>query len=309
VDAILAALISARGRYWLVNGLPGAAAFLCLGALALGGIPLTVRRSAHCAVPAATILCDLSNHADVQFVAIALLGALGLIAGMSLVAALTGPVLGLIAGIGWPTGRPFTWLVRRRRGWHQRRRQRLLGELAHGGGAVARLAWYPTGDGAVRPTRVGNAFAALGQRVRRRHGLDLPTCWPLIEQTLSQPAQDRLEQASSRVAGRVQNLLWTVAALLWLPAFPVGLVIVVAVVCAVLIALLWWAVSVAVQQYCALIEATVAANRRAMYTAVGWPPPTSTKQEPECGRALTGYLNRFSDAGDVDLEWPRNAAT
>ena len=212
-----------------------------------------------------------------------------------------------IAGLGWPSGRPFARLIKRSCGWHRRRRERLLAELRAGGGAAARLVWYPTGDAGIRPTRAGNAFAALGQRIRRRHGLDLSACWPLIEQTLSQPARERLEQASSRVAGRVQNLLWTIAAVLWLPAFPVGLAVVIAVIGAVLAALLWWAVGAAVEQYCALIEASVATNRRAMYVAIGWPPPTSTKQEPDHGRALTGYLTRLSGWGDVDLEWPNDA--
>lgn len=307
VDALLAALFSARGRSWLISGLPGAVAFLCLGALALGGLPLAVHGTTRCTVPDPAILCDISNHGEVRFLALTLLCVLGLIAGMALVAALTGPVLGLIAGLGWPGGRPFARLIKRSCGWHRRRRERLLAEFRAGGGAAARLAWYPTGDAGIRPSRAGNAFAALGQRIRRRHGLDLSACWPLIEQTLSQPARERLEQASSRVAGRVQNLLWTIAAVLWLPAFPVGFAVVIAVIGAVLAALLWWAVGAAVEQYCALIEASVATNRRAMYVAIGWPPPMSTKQEPDHGRALTGYLTRLSGWGDVDLEWPNDA--
>jgi hypothetical protein len=310
VDAILGALISARGRFWLASAIPGAVAFWCLGALALGGIPLTAPRAARCAIPEAGIWCNLSDRGGVRFAALVLLGVLGIIAGTSLVGVLTGPVLSVIAGFGWPIRGALGRVVRQWCSRQRRRRDRLLSQLDRGGGGVtARLAWYPTGAAAVRPTRVGNAFAALDQRVRRRHGLDLSTCWPLIEQTLPQPARDRLEAASRRVAGRIQNLLWTVAALAWLPAFPARLAVLIAVACAVLAVLLWWAVSGAVEQYCALIEATVAAHRRAMYVAVGWCPPTSTAQEPERGRALTGYLNRLSDVGDVALEWPDDAAT
>jgi hypothetical protein len=309
VDAILGALISARGRFWLASAIPGAVAFWCLGALALGGIPLTAPRAARCAVPDAGVWCNLSDRDGVRFAALVLLGVLGIIAGTSLVAVLTGPVLSVIAGFGWPARGAFGRVARWRSSRHRRRRERLVSQLDRDGGVAARLAWYPTGAAAVRPTRVGNAFAALDQRVRRRHGLDLSTCWPLIEQTLPQSAQDRLEAASKRVAGRIQNLLWTVAALVWLPAFPARLALVVAVACAVLAVLLCWAVSGAVEQYCALIEATVAAHRRAMYVAVGWRPPTSTTQEPECGRALTGYLNRLSDVGEVSLEWPDDTAT
>ena len=310
MDAILGPLISARGRFWLASAIPGAVAFWCLGALALGGIPLTAPRGGRCAVHDAGIWCNLSDRDGVRFAALVLLGVLGIIAGTSLVAALTGPALSMIAGFGWPGRGALGRVARRRSSRHRRRREHLVSQLdRHGGGVAARLAWYPTGDDAVLPTRAGNAFAALDQRVRRRHGLDLSACWPLIEQTLPQPARDRLEAASRRVAERIQNLLWTVAALVWLPAFSARLAVLVAVACAVLAVLLWWAVSGAVEQYCALIEATVAAHRRAMYVAVGWRPPTSTAQEPERGRALTGYLNRLWDMGDVDLEWPDDAVT
>jgi hypothetical protein len=308
VDAILGALISARGRFWLASAVPGAVAFWCLGALALGGIPLTAPRAARCAVPVAGVWCNLSDRDGVRFAALALLSVLGIIAGTSLVAVLTGPVLSVIAGFGWPARGGLGPVARWRSSRHRRRRERLVSRLDLDGGVAARLAWYPTGDAAVRPTRAGNAFATLDQRVRRRHGLDLATCWPLIEQTLPQPALDRLEAASRRVAGRIQSLLWTVAAVVWLSAFPVRLALLVAVACTVLAVLLWWAVSGAVEQYCALIEATVAAHRRAMYVAVGWCPPISTAQEPDRGQALTGYLNRLSDAGDVALEWRDDAA-
>lgn len=308
MEAILGALFSARDRFWTAGAVPGAVAFWCLGALALGGIPLTAPRSARCAVPRAGLWCNLSNSASVRFAALVLLAILGIIAGTALVAALTGPVLSLQAGFGWPARGLLGQAARRRSLSHRRRRARLVSQLAQGG-VTARLAWYPTGDAAVRPTRIGNAFSALDQRVRLRHGLGLSTCWPLIEETLPQAARDRLEDASKRVAGRVRNIIWTVAALVWLPAFPAGLALLVAVTIAVLAVLLGWAASAAVEQYCALIEATIAAHRRGIYAAVGWPLPTSTAQEPAQGRALTGYLNRLCDVSDITLEWPDEPAT
>ena len=308
MEAILGALFSARDRFWAAGAVPGAVAFWCLGALALGGIPLTAPRPARCAVPRAGLWCNLSDSASVRFAALVLLAILGIIAGTALVAALTGPVLGLLAGFGWPARGRLGRAARRRSLSHRRRRARLVSQLAQGGGVAARLAWYPTGNAAVRPTRIGNAFSALDQRVRQRHGLGLPTCWPLIEETLPQAARDRLEDASKRVAGRVRNLMWTVAALVWLPTFPARLALLVAVTIAVLVVPLGWAASASVEQYCALIEAMIAAHRRGIYAAVGWPLPTSTAQEPAQGRALTGYLNRL-EVSDITLEWPDEPAT
>lgn len=289
----------------MLSAIPGALAFWCLGALALGSIPLTAPRPARCGLPAVGVWCNLSNRADVRFAALVLLGVLGVTAGTSLVATLTGPVLRLVAGFGWPVSGPLGWVTARRINAHRHRRDRIAGRLELSGGVTAgRLAWYPTGDAAIRPTRVGNAFAAMDQRVRRRHGLGLATCWPLLEQTLPRQASDRLETASRRLAGRVQNLMWCVAALIWLPAFPAAVSVVIAAAAIVLAGLLWWAVSAAVEQYCALIEATVTAHRHGMYLAIGWPVPTSTASEPARGQALTGYLNRLADVGDVALAWP-----
>jgi hypothetical protein len=312
VDAVLGSLLSARSRLWMLSAIPGALGFWCLGALALGGIPLTAPRSSRCGLPPAGVWCNLSNRADVRFAALVLLGVLGIIAGTSLIATLTRPVLSLIAGYGWSG--PLAGVDALRVRAHRRRRDRIVGRLVPGNGSVqarparpvrpARLAWYPTGDAAVRPTRVGNAFAAMDQRVCCRHGLDLATCWPLLEQTLPRHASDSLDTASRRLAGRTQNLMWCVAALIWLPAFPAALAAVIAIADIALACLLWWAVGGAVEQYCALIEATVMAHRRAMYLAIGWPVPGSTATEPARGRALTGYISRLAAVGDVALTWP-----
>ena len=56
--------------------------------------------------------------------------------------------------------------------------------------------------------------------------------------------------------------MWTVAALVWLPNFPARLALLVAVTIAVLVVPLGWAASASVEQYCALIEAMIAAHRR-----------------------------------------------
>ncbi len=309
MDAILSGLVSGRGRLWLTNAAPGAVAFWSLGALALGGTRLAVPQPRHCAFPAAGIVCQLTSNNGLRFVAAALLALLGIIAGTSLVAMLTAPALAVIAG-DWPSRGIFGVLARDRQSRQRQHRDRLVNRLGRAdAGSATQLIWYPAGDAAIRPTRAGNAFAGLEQRVKRRHGLSLPTCWPLIEQTLPRPAQEQLERASRRVAGRVQNMLWAVASLAWLPFFPAWLALLALAAGAILAVLLWWAVNGTVEQYCALIEALVAAHRRALYTAIGWPLPKSTDQEPACGLALTGYLNRLSAVGDITLEWTDEPAT
>jgi hypothetical protein len=293
VDVLLSSLVSARGRIWAADAMAGAVAFWCLGALAVAGLPIGVPAATRCVDPDAHILCFLGDRDGVRFAAVLLLAVLGVIASTAVIAALTSPALAVVAGIGWPRGVAAP-LVQR----HERRRDRLV--LGRGD---PRLVWCPAGDEIVRPTRAGNAFASLQQRVDRRHGLDLPTCWPLVEQTLPEPARNRLETASGRLAGRIQNLLWTLLALAWLPWLPSRLAAVVAFGCASLAILLWWAIAAAAEQYCALVEATVAAYRRVMYAAVGWPPPRSTNGEPDQGRAFTGWLSRLRPFPDVQLEW------
>jgi hypothetical protein len=299
VDLLLGSLVSARGRLWASGAAAGAVAFWCLGALALGGVPVQVPQTSRCEAPDARILCVVGDQGGVRLAAVLLLGVLAVVAGTALVAALTAPALSAIAGghrTGWG---PVGWATRR----HERRRTRLAA-----GADAGRLTWYPAGDGEVRPTRAGNAFAALQQRVHHRHGLDLSTCWPLIEQTLPVDARNRLEVGSHRLAGRIQNLLWTLLALGWLPWLWGRLAVVVAAGSVALAVLLWWAVAAAAEQYCALVEATVAAHRHAMYAAVGWPLPISIAGEPEHGRAFTGYLNRLHPFPDIPLKWSGDLA-
>jgi len=303
VDAIMSAVALARGRLLLTGVVPGAVAFWCLGVLAVGGIPLARPHPVRCAVPGTGIWCALEDRGSLRLAALVLLAILGILASTSLVATLTGPALNVVAGVGWPTGPALGWVSRNRISRQRSRRDRLL---AHAGssGIPARLAWYPASNAAIRPTWAGNVFAGLEQRVRRRHGLDLSTCWPLMEQVLPEEARSQLEAASRRLAGRIQNLLWILITLAWLPAFSARLAALIALAAIIFATLVWWTVSRAAEQYCALTEAIVAAHRHAMYRAVGWRPPASTAQEPASGQALTGYLNRLAPVGDIPLEWP-----
>jgi len=304
VDAVLDTLLTARGGRWAAQAVAGAIAFWCLGVVALRDVSVAVPSASGCAVPDARIWCAGMDRNGLVLAAAVVFGLLAVIAVSSVVAALVEPALTLIAGDGWPRragGGEFTqWRTSRQ----LRRRRRLESLLGSESSAASQLAWYPPNDNAMRPTRAGNAFAALGRRIVHRHGLGLSTCWPLLEQALDDSTRARVENASTRLARRIQNLLWAVLALVWLPALPAWLALVVACTCVVLALLLWRGIAAAVEQYCVLVEAAVLARRRSMYESVGWEPPRSTIEEPARGRALTAYLNRLDRFDEQPLIWP-----
>lgn len=172
---------------------------------------------------------------------------------------------------------------------------------------MARAQWYPLSDTSLKPTRLGNAFTAVAERIRHRHGLDLSTCWPALLQVMPEPLQARIEAQSDHVARRIQNLLWVLAFLAWMPLLPRALAWTVALTVAVLTRLLWWSLAGATEQYCALLEAAVLTTRRLLYDTLGWPLPRDVTEEPSLGQALTDFLTRRAPVGPVTYRW-RDAA-
>lgn len=241
-----------------------------------------------------------------------------LAAGVSLAVASAAPrVLDVLTGVAWPRARPMRAFGRRRGRWHRARRGRLVLEAygaadraAHGrdGGKAATASWndtgrhavaglrlrhYPGGEAAVAPTRVGNAFAAVAQRVAARHGLDLTVCWGPLLATLPEAARSRLAQESAGVLGSVQTLSWVVAALVWAPLLPgVWAQLGWAAACLAAAAVAHLATCQAVESYCDLVDDTVLVHRAGLYEAIGLPLPPDTADERWHGERLSAYLWR-----------------
>jgi hypothetical protein len=73
---------------------------------------------------------------------------------------------------------------------------------------------------------------------------------------------------------------------------------------ALLLPLVWWAVTAAAIRYCATVEAVVVTHRHLLYRSVGLPVPCGTDEEPEQGHMLTAYLTRFAAVPEAALSWP-----
>ncbi len=179
----------------------------------------------------------------------------------------------------------------------------LLGRIERD--AVAELYRYPCDAALMAPTRTGCALAAMVERVARRHGLNLAVCWEYLLAVLPVEARARLDQESRRVTLRGQNLVWTLGAVLWAPAFgpswyAVGWVLGITLVAA----LLMRGIREAVEGYCDLIEALVTCYRERIYTSVGFARPASTTGDIKAGRTLSEYLSGWSRDPAVALEWP-----
>jgi hypothetical protein len=311
MEAVLSSLVSARGGKWIARSAGGVLAFWCVGVIALSNKALRTVLP-PCGQDQVPLLCGVRGNQGLFVVAVIVLALVLAIGASSLVIALTPAVLLLIAGYGslWRSrlGRAWTEV---HLAWHRRRRNRVLADYQAGDrNAAARLVWYPTGEQALRPTRAGNAFAALAQRVTARHGLDLPSCWPLLEQASERMARQDLEKLSERLDNRIINLLWTLLTIAWIPLLPQRLGLALAAACLVIAIFLWLSISSAVEQYCSLVEALVVVQRHRMYRAAGWPAPTSVLAEPALGRCLTAYLTRRGNQEatkhlpGVQLSWP-----
>jgi hypothetical protein len=257
------------------------------------------------------LACRLAGYGPLGAVAGLVILASVVVGSSLLVTAVAPRVLRLLAGAGWPPWWPVTTLTRWRLRRHQRRRRRLarIGPPVAGGSADsptvermllhrsqvtawARLRWYPGAVAVLAPTRIGNAFAAVSQRIGDRYGLVLAVAWEPLLAVLPDHLHGRLAEQSRVLNNRAQAVVWPLAALGWIPltsSLPVALGGL-----AVVATLSWTAYVLlgdAVRCYCDLIEGAVGTHRVLLYRAVGFLPPASTATEPADGARLSAYLD------------------
>lgn len=155
--------------------------------------------------------------------------------------------------------------------------------------------------GDVRPTALGNAEAAVGDRVRRRYALDLGLAWPRLEALI--PAEERQPVASERrrmdaavslTAGWLVATVWLAAALIATAAsgFQIPAILLAASAVGAL-ALYTNSYRQAVDRTIAhgrLVESAVDLHRLSLLDALGWRRPETLVEERSVFAALSDAL-------------------
>ncbi|MFF3249110.1 hypothetical protein ACFYWY_36525 [Streptomyces sp. NPDC002870] len=153
--------------------------------------------------------------------------------------------------------------------------------------------------GELRPTALGNAEAAVVERVHRRYGLDVSLAWPRITVLLSEGEQRRLgdverraDAATALAAGWLVATVGLVVTAAAAPGWPVPSAALLAAAAGTLAfcrTFYQQAVERAVS-HGQLVEATVDLQRLPMLDALGWRRPRSPKDERALFLALSAAL-------------------
>ncbi|MER7582385.1 hypothetical protein [Kitasatospora sp. NPDC097691] len=169
-------------------------------------------------------------------------------------------------------------------------------------------------SGELLPTALGNAEAAVADRVHRRYGLDLGLAWPRIAALPSEAEQRRLADAQRRAdtttALAAGWLLAAVGLVLTISASLARGLLSVVLLVAVLGTLAFFRTSyrqavVRTVAHGRLVEAVVDLKRLPMLDALGWRRPRS----PEDERALFSALSAALAGGPAEARFQRYCGT
>lgn len=298
---IISALASGPAKRWTVLISGGAYAFTAVAVLLLR--PWRPPAGICPATGPTAVVCDAGDGEPLALAALAVLAVVAATGASLVVTALAGPLVHLLAGTALPVRGPVAALVAHRIARRLRAKRRLTARAGEpwtrrATEARRKLHRRPVRNAMTAPTRIGDSFAAMAERVQGRHGLDAQLCWPLLQQVFDEPARRDLEHVSDQVLGRARNLVW--AALTVAIALPLALLDRVALWPAVLAALTGALVGAlllaglgdGVDDYADTVEAALLRHRDALYAAAAWPPPTGTADEKGTGEAFTAYLRR-----------------
>lgn len=331
MDSLVKALAEPWARWWGSQNIGAALAFWAAGLLAWaarrpGGL--------RCARASHDTWCQI-QQAGTAGTVVAVVAAAAVVAGSALLVGALAPwLIRFLSGAGWPYQGSITRVSRPAARWLIRRQVSRRGRLAAAGGgppaepdpvddgpgarrrnheaiaryaehravdrsAAAGLRRYPDDRGLMAPTRIGCALAAVGERVGKRHALDLEWCWePLLAVLPAEPRQ-LLASESLRVTQRGQGLVWSVLALVWTALIPFPWAVLWVLAALLGACLLNAGLRDAACIYCDLVEALVAANRHLLYRSLGLDPPESAAAELSAGRRLSDYLAGRGDTGLV----------
>ena len=161
----------------------------------------------------------------------------------------------------------------------------------------------------VRPTRLGDAEAAVASRVARRYGLDLGYAWPRLASLIPEPERGTLADAERSLDAAVFAAAGWLIAAGWLLAAAIGVVAaqvaggdVVAIFTLVgaagALALCLNSYRRAVDRTIAhgrLVESAVDLHRLSLLDALGWRRPKNEEEERHIFQALSAALAHEGD--------------
>jgi len=295
LDRLIDPIVGPLASRWLGHATGPAVLFWLAGAYAyLSGRP---RRFACPANPAsAAPWCQLPDG-WVRPAALVILVAAAALGSAVLMTHAAQHLLGLLAEARWSTRPSTRWLARPLVVLHRWRRNRLVaGSVSAGGTRAAALLWrrarrYPKGSG-ILPTAIGNIFAAVGQRIAQRYGMDVGICWGLLTSLMPEPTQQRLQLQLNAVLLRCQALLWALLATGWAALLGSAVARTWYILgCLLAAAVAYAGTRQATIAYCDQVEDAVTLHRLAVYDALSLARPADSVAEPEQGRLVTDYLN------------------
>lgn len=292
--------LSARWKSYLLGS---AVLFWLLGAGMLLLSRSDVLRTADCG-KRPDLLCWAQANEPGGPVVLLILAAVVVIATAALLNAVAEPTLALLCGP-WPENSLTRW----RRGRLEKRRAALTAPGA-GPDDSERRRFPALRDTVLAPTRIGNAQAAMNQRIKSAYGLDLGCTWPILLVLIPNTMHDRLASATATVLGRVQQWVLSViavgwVALLWTGHLPgtsrIGWTALFLVIWALVSMAAFRRIRSAAYEYFDLVESVVTVHRKLLYTELGLTAPTDSDTEPERGGEVSDYLNL--DGGTEALSW------
>lgn len=303
IEKLIEPLAAALVHRWIGYATGPALLFWLAGAWATLGAG---RRSLDCPAAGSAVCWAPAGWLRIAWV---VLVTTALVIGSSLlVSHLARQMLRAFTAVGWTESAPGRWIAAPLAAYHRCRRSVLVEQCAAAkSDRVAAARWlrarrYPSGE--VLPTWIGNAFAATGQRMIRRYGLDLGVCWGLLVMVVPEPVRQRLETTLAPMLARAQALLWSVLAGIWVVNLGNAGTIAVWLGVTVVAALVSYAgLHQAVGAFCDLVEDVVSLHHVALYDALGLHRPQTTGDAPARGALLVAYL-QHAPIPAQELAWP-----
>ncbi|MGS2640185.1 hypothetical protein [Streptosporangium sp. LJ11] len=175
---------------------------------------------------------------------------------------------------------------------------RRLSKLLHSRSRRKRPRAYPSvvHPAGLRPTRLANRFAALGERVDKTLGLDLTVIWNLLICVVPQETRTQFTDKTQGLHVTCQHLLLclggTAGAVALLPGF--GYRAMALVLGCLLVTAVWRRLADMVDEYCEMALTTLVLHKDALYEAIGETSPGAQEDLRQRGLELTEKIRKIT---------------